>query len=142
MSLKIVLKSGEKIVIGNAVITGAETGKTELLVHNDVPILRQKDILTLEQANSPAKLVYYHIQGLYIEPELIEFHQAHAIQRMKELQAAAPSTVGYLIQIQAQLILGKYYNALKECKKLIEYEKELLHVSEYECVPEGTENND
>jgi flagellar protein FlbT len=134
MSLKIVLKPEEKIIIGTAVITGAETGKTELLVHNDVPILRQKDILTLEQADSPAKLVYFTVQCLYIEQNKSEIHQVTLIQRMKELQNAAPSTLKYLILIQEQLLLGKYYHALKECRKLIEYEKELLHVQSVKCL--------
>lgn len=141
MALKIVLKPNEKIVIGNAVITGAETGKTELLVHNDVPILRQKDILTLVDVNTPCKFIYYYVQLMYIEPNNAEHHQVEFFKHLKELQVAAPSTLPLLVNIQEQLLLGKYYNALKECKNLIEYEKELLNVQSNECLPEGPKDH-
>ena len=44
MALKIALKPNEKIIIAGAVIINGSSG-THLLVENNVPLLREKDIL-------------------------------------------------------------------------------------------------
>ena len=45
MSLKVELKPGERIIIGESVITNADQ-RTRLLIDGHAPILREKDILT------------------------------------------------------------------------------------------------
>ena len=57
MALIIDLKPKEKIIIGNAVITNDEQ-RTRLHIEGDSPILREKDIMTEAQANSPCKRIY------------------------------------------------------------------------------------
>ena len=68
MSLKLNLKPHEKVIIGGAVIS---TGNrhVEFLVENVVPILRQKDILSEEQADTPARRIYFALQMVYIDME-------------------------------------------------------------------------
>ena len=44
MALKIILKPYEKIIIAGAVVTNGGSG-TSLLIENNVPVLRKKDIL-------------------------------------------------------------------------------------------------
>jgi flagellar protein FlbT len=53
MGLKITLKPGERMIIGGAVITNGGQ-KCNFIVENKVSILRDKDILSAEKANSPA----------------------------------------------------------------------------------------
>ena len=55
MSLKLRLKPDEKVIIGRAVIRNGPKA-CDLLVENNVPILRQKDILTEAEAVSPEPL--------------------------------------------------------------------------------------
>ena len=45
MALKVELKPGERIIIGDCVITNADQ-RTRLLIDGHAPILREKDILT------------------------------------------------------------------------------------------------
>ncbi|HYV69662.1 MAG TPA: flagellar biosynthesis repressor FlbT [Pseudolabrys sp.] len=45
MSLKIELKSGERIIVGDCVVTNSNQ-RVRLLVEGNAPILREKDILT------------------------------------------------------------------------------------------------
>ena len=45
MALKVELKPGERIILGDCVVTNADQ-RTRLLVEGGAPILRQKDILT------------------------------------------------------------------------------------------------
>jgi flagellar biosynthesis repressor protein FlbT len=56
MALKIILKPHEPLIIGGAVITNGSTG-THLVVENNVPILRQKDIMSLQDADSPCRRI-------------------------------------------------------------------------------------
>jgi len=127
MALKIILKPDERIFIGTAVITNSQKINIELVVHNDVPILRQKDIMTVERANTPCKMIYLTIQGLYIDPAHFEENKQHFFDIVKEVVQAAPMTTMYLVDIQRKIVEGSYYGALKICKKLIEYEDKLLN---------------
>jgi flagellar protein FlbT len=57
MALKVELKPGERILIGDSVITnGAQ--RTRFLIDGRSPVLRERDIITAEQANTPAKRIY------------------------------------------------------------------------------------
>ena len=45
MALKIELKPGERIILGDCVVTNADQ-RTRLVIEGDAPILREKDIMT------------------------------------------------------------------------------------------------
>src|SRR6185312_6354837 len=68
MSLKVELKPHERIMIGSCVITNMDQRARLLIDGENVPILREKDILTPETADTPAKLVYLAVQLMYISP--------------------------------------------------------------------------
>src|SRR5271168_3144100 len=66
MALKVELKPNERIIIGSCVITNTDQ-RARLLIDGDkIPILREKDILTPETADTPPKLVYLAVQLMYI----------------------------------------------------------------------------
>lgn len=54
MPLKIELKPNERLIVGNALITN-DRERTRLYIDGNVPILREKYILTEEQADTPCK---------------------------------------------------------------------------------------
>ena len=66
MALRISLKPKEKIVIGGAVVS-CENTSCNLLIENKVPIMREKDIMSEAEANSPCRRVYLIIQLMYID---------------------------------------------------------------------------
>ncbi len=69
MALKVELKPHERIIIGSCVVTNTDQ-RARLLIDGDrIPILREKDILTPETADTPAKLVYLAVQLMYISPD-------------------------------------------------------------------------
>jgi flagellar protein FlbT len=69
MALKVELKPNERIIIGNCVITNTEQRARLLIDGENVPILREKDIMTPQAADTPAKLVYLAVQLMYISPD-------------------------------------------------------------------------
>lgn len=125
MALKLTLKPSEKIVIGGAVIRNGAS-PTHIFVENNVPLLRQADIMTEAMANTPCRRIYLVIQLMYIdERNSVDLHPVFW-ELVKEVVEAAPSMKGLLSQVSEYILDGKFYQALKQAKKAISYEEELL----------------
>ncbi len=126
MALKITLKPHEKVILGGAVVVNG-TSACHFTIENNVPILRQTDILAELDANSPCKRIYFSIQLMYIdELRSAEMHPIYW-DLVKEVVHAAPSTKELLTQISEKILEGKMYQALKLAKNLISYEQELIN---------------
>jgi flagellar biosynthesis repressor protein FlbT len=126
MALKLSLKASERIIAGGAVLRNA-TGKTvELIVENEVPLLREKEILSESKADSPCKRVYFVIQLMYIDGQNLPKYQKLYWDLARDILNAAPSTTGMFKQISEAIYSGKYYQALKETRKLIQYEAKAM----------------
>jgi len=124
MPLKVELKPGERIVLGECVVTNIDQ-RTRLLIQGTVPILREKDILTPERADTPAKRIYLAVQLMYTSRDPRAHHDVY-FSLIKDILEAAPSTWSYVENINNFILTGMMYKALKEAKKLIAYEQELL----------------
>jgi flagellar biosynthesis repressor protein FlbT len=126
MALKITLKPSERMIIGGAVVTNGNSASCDLVIENKTPILRQKDILTEEKADSPCRRVYYTIQLMYIdEHNLAAYHKIYW-DLVKDLVRAAPSQVVLIDSISEHILHRQYYQALKLTKRLIDYEQEAI----------------
>jgi flagellar biosynthesis repressor protein FlbT len=126
MSLKITLKPYEKFIIGGAVIINGEA-KSAFVVENDVPILRQKDIMTLTSADTPCKKIYFAIQLMYVDGKNLKEHLETFWELVKDVAEAAPSKKPLLQKISEHILNNRHYQALKRTKELIEYEKEVVN---------------
>lgn len=124
MSLKVELKPGEKLLIGNCVVTNSDQ-RTRLFIDGKVPILREKDILTSATADSPAKRVYLAVQLMYIQEDVATLRKDY-FQLINDIVRAAPSTIPIVDEINNEILTGSLYKALKAAKKLIQYEQDLL----------------
>ena len=125
MALKISLKPGEKIMISGAVVTNGNT-RSNLSIENKVAILREKDIMKEAGADTPCRRIYFVIQLMYIdEGNVIEYHNTYW-NLVKDVVAAAPSTLGLMDQISKHILNGEYYKALKLTRKLMDYEEEVV----------------
>jgi len=141
MALKVELKPHEKIIVGSCVITNTEQRARLLIEGDQVPILREKDILTATTADSPAKRVYLAVQLMYTSPDPQSHHEVY-FGLIRDILNAAPSTWPIIETINNLILKGDVYKALKESKKLIAYEEELLgHVQSGTGVRHGREAN-
>jgi flagellar protein FlbT len=126
MALKLSLKANERIIAGGAVLRNA-TGKTvQLVVENEVPLLREKEILSEAMADSPCKRVYFVIQLMYIDGQNLAKYQKLYWDLARDILNAAPSTTAMFKQISEAIYNGKYYQALKETRKLMQYEVKVM----------------
>lgn len=125
MALKINLKPHERLIIGGAVMSNGHS-KSELIIENSVPVLREKDILREKDADTPCKRIYFVIQLMYVDAkDLVEKHNIYWTL-VKEVAEAAPSTAELLGEISEHILDNRYYPALKLAKRLIEYEGEVM----------------
>lgn len=124
MALKVELKPGERFILGNCVITN-DNQRTRLFIEGDAPILREKDILTPDTADTPAKRVYLAVQLMYLSGDEAA-HRELYFQLVNDIVRAAPSTLPYVEAISNQIFTGFLYKSLREARRLIAYEGELL----------------
>jgi len=124
MALKVELKPGERIILGDCVITN-DGSRSNLLIEGQVAVLREKDILVLEAADTPAKRIYLTIQLMYTSKEPQIYHERY-FSLVRDITKAAPSVWPYIESINNLLLTGEMYKALKDAKKLVAYEQGLL----------------
>ncbi|MCB1651092.1 MAG: flagellar biosynthesis repressor FlbT [Alphaproteobacteria bacterium] len=125
MALVIDLKPGEKILVGEAVITN-DKQRTRLHIAGDAPIMREKDIMKEDEAiQSPCSRIYFLVQCMYLSRAPEEYHDKY-FEQVKLVQEAAPSCKIFIMQINDEIMGRHYYKALKLSKQLIEHERELI----------------
>jgi flagellar protein FlbT len=128
MALVIDLKPGEKILIGDTVVTN-DSQRTRLHISGDSPILREKDVMKEENADTACKKAYFLIQCMYMARNPKTYHKKY-FETIKEIQHAAPKFSFVFLSINEKIIEGNYYKAMKEARELIKLEKELIeHVA-------------
>lgn len=126
MALKLNLKPHERIIIGGAVISNGVSSAV-LNIENNVPILREKDILTEDEATTYCKRIYLVIQLMYLgEVPNVDLAKLYG-DLVTELLTAVPSMKDLISNITGYILDGKYYQALKQAQQLIQYEEELLN---------------
>lgn len=134
MPLKITLKPNERIIIDGAVITNGKSS-SDLIIENNVPVLRQKNIMSEKDANSPCRRIYLVIQLMYVDGQNLEAYHTMYWDLVRDLIKAVPSILDLIDQISEHILNADYYLALKLARTLIDYEEEVIH-----CVPQCTSN--
>lgn len=128
MALKLTLKPEEKVIVNGAVIANGGA-KTTLSIENSAIILRQKDILTEEQANTPAKRIYFCLQLAYLDSDHERDYLEKANLLVRDFVEAAPTEeVKQILEaVGTDVSSRNYFKALKQLKKLIAYEEKRLN---------------
>ena len=124
MPLRVELKPFERIVIGETVIINSGT-RTSFLIDGEAPILREKDTVTAETANTPVKRLYYCIQMMYLKNDIPRYRAAY-LGSIKELREALPGSPDLVDAVNNHVSSGAHYKALKEIRKLMKVEEGLL----------------
>ena len=127
MGLKITLKPNEKMIVGSAVIANSGISDCYIRVENNSTILREKNIMSEDDAKTPCQQLYFIIQLMYIDTDNEAIHQNTYWKLSKEIVKAAPSTYGLIDDINNHITNQNYYKALKIANNLIEYESDLLN---------------
>ncbi len=125
MALRLTLRPHERVIIGGAVLRNGES-RSELLVENEVPVLREQDILSPSSVRTPCQRIYLALQLMYVDHERFAEHQASYEELAADVQLAAPSLTPVLRAIEEQVGAGRIYQALKSARGLLQREQELV----------------
>ena len=137
MPLKLSLKPGEKFVINGAVVANGDK-RTTLVVQNQAAILREKEILQLDEVTTPTRRIYFPIMMMYLDPENHDTYYDEFALRMTEFMqvVGSPEVLATCVMISKEVMRGEYYRGLIHAKKLFAYEDERLNY-----VPQGVPTN-
>lgn len=127
MPLKLSLKPGEKFVLNGAVVQNGDR-RTTLVLQNKASVLREKDIMQLDEAVTPARRIYFPMMMMYLEDGSNNRYYDEFAQRLTEFMGVIrnPEILADCVAISKHAMSREYYKALMMCRKLIEYEGERL----------------
>jgi flagellar protein FlbT len=131
MALKLTLKPGERVAVNGAVIVNGDR-RVSFIIENQARVLRERDILKPENADTPAKRIYLPIMLMYLDPSAKAALTPEYETRLSEFADAVSSheALQTCLRLAANVANGEYYKALSECRTLIEFEKtRLAHVA-------------
>jgi flagellar biosynthesis repressor protein FlbT len=124
MPLRVELKPFERIIIGETVIINCGT-RTSFLIDGEAPILREKDTVTAETANTPVKRLYFCVQMMYLKNDIPRYRNAY-LGFIDDLRQAIPGSRDTIDAANNHVSSGALYKALKEIRKLMKVEQGLL----------------
>ena len=122
MPLRVELKPFERIIIGESVIINSGA-RTSFLVDGETPILREKDTVTEESADTPSKRLYHCVQTMYLKNDVARY-KASYLGLIMELQESCPGAGELIAAVNHHVSTGALYKALKEIRKLMKREEE------------------
>jgi len=127
MPLKLSLKPGERFVVNGAVLQNGDR-RAVLLLQNKASILREKDIIQPEDANTPGKHVYFPIMMMYLDPAEANRYYDQFVLRLNEFMGAirSPDILKECVSLSREVMAQDYYKALTRCRRLLVYEQGLL----------------
>lgn len=131
MPLKLSLKPGEKFVLNGAVVQNGDR-RGVLVLQNKASVLREKDIMQLDEATTPARRIYFPVMMMYLDEAGAERQYEEFATRLTEFMGVVrnPDVLSDCIAISKHVMAREYYKALMLSRKLIEYEDQRLgHVS-------------
>ena len=126
MALKLSLKPGERLVVNGAVLQNGD--RRSVLLQNKASILREKDIIQPEEANTPARRIYFPIMMMYLDPSEANKFYDEFVLRLNEFMGAVRSTdiLKECVSLSREVMGADYYKALTRCRKLLTFEQGLL----------------
>jgi flagellar protein FlbT len=131
MALKLSLKPFERIAVNGAVLVNGPR-RTEFALENQAHVLRERDVMRPEEADTPAKRIYLPIVLMTLDPSRKKDYLPEYERRLTEFTAAVlnPEILNLCAALAAHVANGDTYKALLACRELIEFERErLAHVA-------------
>lgn len=126
MALVIQIKKDQRIIINGAVLENVSGRTVSIAIKNEAAILRSEDVLTADAAITPARRIYFALQCAYLFPDHKDEHLRDFEQFLTSYLEAAPSAREIARRVLAAVGAGGFYGALKQARRLIEHEGELL----------------
>ena len=138
MPLVLEMKAGDKIIINGAVVE-LNSSHAKLIVHNQVSILRGKEIISEEEAATPAARVYFALQNAYMFPQHAEAYLKQFSTFIDQYVQSCPSAADLVSKIKAEVENGQLYRALKKSQELLLHQNKVLQDLEAQLQKQSTD---
>ena len=125
--LAVKLKPRERIVVNGAVLCNGDAGNT-LYFANTASILREKDVMQVEEASSPVARAYYLVQLMMLNADDLEVYRRSYEKLVTKMLQTIPSLQirQKLAESAKRVMSGDYYKALAALRPVRDYETALL----------------
>ena len=130
MPLKLSLKPGEKFVLNGAVVQNGDR-RGVLILQNKASVLREKDIMQVEDVNTPARRIYFPVMMMYLDNSTAPKVYDEFALRISEFMSATrnPDAMAECVAASRHVMARDYYKALMSARKLVDYEEGLANVA-------------
>lgn len=128
MALKLTLRPGEKFIINGAVIQNGDR-RCNLVIQNQASLLRERDIMRIEEAATPMRRIYFAIMMMYLDTKGEKQFYEEFVLRMTQFMNAvsSPEAVQKCVAIIQFVHDKQYYKALTAAKSLYAFEEKRLN---------------
>ncbi|WP_120009738.1 flagellar biosynthesis repressor FlbT [Teichococcus vastitatis] len=129
MSLILKLAPGERLFINGAVVTNGDR-RAYLMVETKAQIVREKDVLQLEDASTPVRRAYFAAQNVLLNAQPALGSTEAFETQMGILRAVFRKSehIDLLDEAERQMEQGNTYRALAALRELVLYESALLNL--------------
>ena len=124
MPLRIELAPNERVIIGGVSLRNGSR-RSEFVVETQTTILRERDIITQRDADTPAKRLYLTLETAYLSDDKAPAEAVFMAQANAMMQTC-PEIAPIIADVFACMLEGDYYRALKRAKPLIGSEADSL----------------
>ena len=127
MPLKLSLKPGEKFVLNGAVVQNGDR-RGVLVLQNKASVLREKDIMQPQDANTPARRIYFPVMMMYLDEANAQSFYDEFVRRLSEFMnvISNPDILAECVSCSKHVLARQYYKALMGARKIVEYEQQRL----------------
>ena len=127
MPLKLTLKPREKFVLNGGVLVNGDR-RSDLIIENQVSLLRERDVLQPDEADTPMKRIYFTIMMMYLDGGLEGEYYGQFTDLMADFMCAVTTkeVVEKCHRILDDVHEQRFYTAMMMSKSLLPFEKERL----------------
>ena len=127
MPLKLTLKPRERFVLNGGVLMNGDR-RSDLIVENQVSLLRERDVLKPDEADTPMKRIYFTIMMMYLDGGLEGDYYDQFSDLMTDFMCAVTTkgVVEKCHRILDDVHEKRFYTAMMMSKSLLPFEKERL----------------
>ena len=127
MPLKLTLKPREKFVVNGGVLINGDR-RSDLIIENQVSLLRERDVLQPDEADTPMKRIYFTIMMMYLDGGLEGEYYGQFTDLMTDFMCAVTTkeVVEKCHRILDDVHEQRFYTAMMMSKSLLPFEKERL----------------
>ena len=131
MPLRIELKPGERVIIGDCAIRNGPR-RSAFIVETAHKVLRESEIVRESEADTPAKQICVALQRAYLLDDPFDA-ETEFMGLANAVMQAAPSSKPFIAAIYEKIAAGDHYRALKAARDLVSHEGRLLALAEAEA---------